>query len=376
TKAWYELAAKVDPLLPRPPLETWHAADPDALAAIARRYVAGLGEFFTTRELRALDDQLRTRTGDPAGRREYTAACTLERSSRALAFRCAPASGSDGARLSGRLVLADGRVRSGVVDGLAVDASTALNGITVAPGTAVDARGVEIRLRDHDRHARLADGRAVDAIRLRWGADDDASASVAVLDDLAPLREALTALADDDTAGSPLSSDHFNRARLTSALFARLGIDGRTACCDETPAFPRIRVEPAAPPAPTTGYARAFAAFFDDCAGCHATGEHSPPNFLAGSGSEVAARMRHCAPRLYVRLAMWHRDPGEREKTPMPPPFPSATGAVRGAPESVAALERIAAGLLREETGAEPQLDALLADGYETLRPCLPDAST
>src|SRR3546814_17438266 len=101
-------------------------------------------------------------------------------------------------------------------------------------------------------------------------------------------------------------------------------------------------------------------------------GETSPPNFLAGSGAQVTARLRHCAPRLYVRLAMWHRDLQHREKTPMPPPFPSATGKVATAPRQAAGLERISADLLREETGREPQLDALLANGYEAPRQCLP----
>src|SRR3546814_14413318 len=59
----------------------------------------------------------------------------------------------------------------------------------------------------------------------------------------------------------------------------------------------------------------------------------------------------------------------------MPQPFPSATGTVATAPSQAAALERIAAGLLREETGRAPRLDALLANGYEALRPCLPAAT-
>src|SRR3546814_2463828 len=94
-----------------------------------------------------------------------------------------------------------------------------------------------------------------------------------------------------------------------------LEFDGRTACCDGASRWPDLVVEPAAPDAPTQGPAQPFAAFFPQCGGCHATGETSPPNFLAGSGAQVAARLRHCAPRLYVRLAMWHRDPQHREKT-------------------------------------------------------------
>jgi hypothetical protein len=33
----------------------------------------------------------------------------------------------------------------------------------------------------------------------------------------------------------------------------------------------------------------------------------------------------------------------------------------------------MAAGMVRSETGAEPQLAHLLKDGYEGLRPCLPE---
>src|SRR3546814_14794897 len=59
----------------------------------------------------------------------------------------------------------------------------------------------------------------------------------------------------------------------------------------------------------------------------------------------------------------------------MPPPFPSATGKVATAPRQAAELERIAADPLREETGRAPRLDALLANGYEAPRPCLPPAT-
>src|SRR5690606_11411446 len=164
-----------------------------------------------------------------------------------------------------------------------------------------------------------------------------------------------------DSEGAPLSHGNFNRARLVSALFGHMRMQGHTACCDSGRGWPRPTVEAPAPDTPTQGPARAFAAFFPQCGGCHATGETSPPNFLAGSGAQVAANLGHCAPRLYVRLAMWQREPGRREKTPMPPPFPSATGATARAPDEVAALEKIVAGLLRAETGRAPRLDVLLA---------------
>ena len=374
--------ARFEPLQPRLPLEVWSvdagdsAASAAQLEAIAGRYVAGLGGYFTAGELRALDRQLRERAVADGNVRQYAAGCSVDRDATALRFECSAIPGDGRARLAGRLALEGNRVGSGVVDGLAIDDGASLNRITVAPGIAFDTHGVELRLRDRDRHVRLADGRVVDRITLRWhDGEGAATATIDVVDDLAPLRAAIAALADSDSDASPLARGNFNRARLTAALFDRMGMDGHTACCDAGKAWPRAAVEPAAPDAPTQGPAQPFAAFFPQCGGCHATGETSPPNFLAGSGAQVAANLGQCAPRLYVRLAMWHREPERREKTPMPPPFPSAIGATARTPRQAAALEKIVAGLLREETGRAPQLDALLADGYEALRPCLPPAT-
>lgn len=375
--------AMFEPLLPRPPLETW-ALDSDVpasaaatqLQTIARRYVAGLGSFFTHGEIRALDRQLHEHVARNRGqRRQYRAECTHDSTGTSLRFRCDRASSSATAQLSVRLSLRGNRIGSGVVDGLAVVGGAPLHHVKVSPGVALDARGTELRLHDDGRHVRLADGAVVEAIELRWHDPAAVEAIVRVVDDLAPLRDAITALADDADRASPLSTRPFNRARLTAALFARLDMDGRTACCDDGSRLPSARIEPAAPPAPTQGPAQPFAAFYPMCAGCHATGEHSPPNFLAGSGAQVVAKLRHCAPRLYARLAMWRRDPGHREKTPMPPPFASVTAAVARPPHEAEALEAITADLLRAETGRVPQLDALLVDGYESLRPCLPAAA-
>ena len=65
--------------------------------------------------------------------------------------------------------------------------------------------------------------------------------------------------------------------------------------------------------------AAALQGFYPYCATCHQTAEHFPPNFLTGNGAQVAAQLRHCAPRLYIRLAMADLPPEQRTKTPMPP---------------------------------------------------------
>jgi hypothetical protein len=70
---------------------------------------------------------------------------------------------------------------------------------------------------------------------------------------------------------------------------------------------------------------------------------------------------------------MWRVAPAARDKTPMPPPFPAVDVAAYSAPAPVAGLERTIAELLRAEQGSVPRIDQLLADGYEALRPCLPE---
>lgn len=68
--------------------------------------------------------------------------------------------------------------------------------------------------------------------------------------------------------------------------------------------------------------------------------------------------------------------PERRAKTPMPPEsllpaFGTDSRHWRGSPERGALLAQVAE-WLRAETGQAPQLERLLAAGYEALRPCLP----
>jgi hypothetical protein len=72
---------------------------------------------------------------------------------------------------------------------------------------------------------------------------------------------------------------------------------------------------------------------------------------------------------------MWQAPAGVREKVPMPPPLASRGGSpwVQTAPDpAIAGLQGTVAGWLRAETGRSPDAAAMLAGGYENLRPCLP----
>jgi len=119
--------------------------------------------------------------------------------------------------------------------------------------------------------------------------------------------------------------------------------------------------------------------FVAACAACHATPDAVPPNFLWGDAARVERNLRHCAPRIHARLAMWQEDAATRAKVPMPPPRASREGAPwveRVAPDNVSKLRDIAASWLRAETGRAPDADSVPAEGYEALRPCLAPAPT
>ncbi|HEX6572827.1 MAG TPA: hypothetical protein VF055_12455 [Steroidobacteraceae bacterium] len=128
----------------------------------------------------------------------------------------------------------------------------------------------------------------------------------------------------------------------------------------------------AAPPVPALPTREAE--FVAPCGACHATEEPTPPNFLAGDAARVKANLRQCAPRIFVRLALWQRDPAAWAKVPMPPPRAAAAGRPAlqtSADPVVVTLRRTVADWIEDEGRGTASLDRLLEQGYENLRPCL-----
>jgi len=89
----------------------------------------------------------------------------------------------------------------------------------------------------------------------------------------------------------------------------------------------------------------------------------------------LGSRIAQCAPRIFARLGMWGVPPERRTKTPMPPELAlNAHGMSPEAWRSSAALRTLRQGvaaILASENGQPPDLTAMLAPGYESLRPCL-----
>jgi hypothetical protein len=404
------VAAPFDPLAPRRPIEVLR----NGQANTPQRVVAWLAGFIAAADVRALDEFLAARTDGV--RRTFNAPCKVAKRAKSLRFDCSAGDPSalDAMQLAGSVRLgAGGRVAGGTLNQLAA-AGASLTNLSVVGGT-LDKRGGRLALEvasasgSQGLRGRLADGAAITGMVLTWpptgaassdGPELAASVRMTTLDSFPTVRAALDALAAEPT--DALGAQAFGRARVLSALFIRLGVPERTWCCENVAGLPPAVAEPAAPAPPADGPAQRFAAFYPLCATCHATESRFPPNFLAGSSERVAAAVRHCAPRIYVRLAMWRVAPADRAKTPMPPPFPTTqldkqtdkrtdkrtdkqTGTQTGtqtdtrmddyaAPSAVASLAQLAADIARDSTGTVPPVDSLPDSAYERLPPCLPGA--
>ena len=231
--------------------------------------------------------------------------------------------------------LAGARIVGGEIGALEAGGAAPLESLAVAAGTFDSAIGrATIAPTGGALRARLADGAAIGAIALAWNPagtrlradvrEASATAALVAIDDFAPVRDAVAALAaetPEDTTGreaaadAPFAPRAFGRARVLPRLFAKLGISIPDWCCEDDSRLPPPVVEAPEPAMRADGAAQPFAAFYPLCASCHATAERFPPNFLAGSPDRVAASVKHCAPRIYARLALWQVAPAAREKT-------------------------------------------------------------
>ncbi len=318
-----DVGAAFEALAPRAPIEIWTGDD----ALLVARFVAGLASLFAEADVRDLDAELKRRA-PVADRRTYTARCSV-----------------NGARYEciGEVSLSG---THSMIDRLSLGGKE-LTRLQLRNG-AVTRQGMT---------ARTAGGDAIERIELpRRGMPG--VAAVTVVEDFALAR---AALARHDWSGAP-----FTRARLR----ATLGLPPMNACCGSGTSFPAAddTVAAAVVPAQAT-------AFIAPCAACHRTADSSPPNFLAGDAQRVSASLAQCAPRMFVRLSMWQSPATSRAKVPMPPPRASHGGSpsIQATPDpSVSALQATVAEWLRAESGQVPNVAAMLARGYENLRPCLP----
>jgi hypothetical protein len=299
--------------------------------------------------------------------------------------QCRPPAGESGPRLSATLDATPRNASAGHLQSLILEGSGSLNGIALE---ATDRRpGERFALAaasaSPGNTPRDADGNPLTRIAFVLSPEDPTVGVVRVelRDEFPVVARVVADLADDADGAVLFSARPFPRTALFAALFERLGV-GPVHGSPQTPPTPPQTdlptdepiVRPDAAEIVTAG--TAAERFYPYCATCHRTGDAFPPNFLHGSAAQVAAKLRQCAPRLFVRLAAADLSPDRRDKTPMPPEstltaFGTDIAGWRASAARAALLAEVG-GWLRAETGQPTDLTHLLADGYEALRPCLP----
>ena len=363
------VAARFDPLLPRPALSVWRADDPAALPTL----IAGLAEFVSPDDRRRLEAALAGQAAPATRRISLDCRRTPPAAAAPWSIRC---TGPDGSTLIGRLSTQGGRL-----DRLALADGSALNDIDLSPGGRAAPGEVRYTLLRQGRQPHTAAGEAIVhlAFRPTAGNREAGEAILAIRQDMLAVDRKIAAILESPGGAALFGPGPFPRQALFAALIGELGGRAAPPCCDAAPALPPPQLE--AVPAGTAlletdPVAHSLHVFYPYCATCHQSAETFPPSFLSGNAGEVAAKLRHCAPRMYVRLAMADLAAERRAKTPMPPEsvlpaFGTDTAGWRSNPSRQALLAQVGS-WLREESGRPPDLARLLAGGYEALRPCLP----
>jgi hypothetical protein len=266
--------------------------------------------------------------------------------------------------------------------------------LTGSPAQSTDA-GYVLRLvpKKAALTTRLPDGRRLAQVEIRWDGETEQSAATQgapqieamVVDDFAPVYRAIDRLLEQQP--ELFDGVALMRARLMPALLAELSTAGKSSpekqlpgknspantwCCVNASAMP-----PPVLDAPEVDVAAVsdekLQPFFRYCASCHFTGERFPPNFLSGKAHQVAKNLRHCAPRLLVRLSAWKTPADERVKTPMPPAtaLPELGMSAQQWADSEA-LEQLRGYV--EQLAHAPGQPGSLPENYEALPACLPPA--
>ena len=365
------VAARFDPLLPRQSRETWQPDAPNAMLTL----IAGLAEFVSAADRQDLDMSLARQTGIPTTQK--TSPCRIERTASRWSVHCAPATGQSGPSLSATLSVSAGRPVSGRLARFSLPGGTALSNVELTNPSG----NSSFTPRLNGRLARTAEGQVLARLSFRpkSGEPDAGEVVLDIREDFAAVEQALSALAESPQGEKLFGATAIPRADLFASLLASLGTTQPQTCCKAADSLrpPRLEV-PAAVPGNTanTPMDAGVQGFYPYCATCHQSAETFPPNFLSGNGAQVAARLRQCAPRLFVRLAMADQVPDQRDKTPMPPEsmlpaFATDVAGWKNSPARVALLAQVS-DWLRAENSHPPSLNELLAGGYEALRPCLP----
>jgi hypothetical protein len=221
-----------EPTLERAPVVFWQPSTPAGeLLATA---VGDIAAMFADADIVWLDDRLAALEPEPPGLAQARLQCrtrSLEAGPgrRELRLACEADSTQPRAMLEGHVVLADDVPNAGMIERLALDGHAPVSRLVVAGGSHRREASIEtmqLRLRESGLglRARLAGGEQLAPLQLRIGPDGEAALELRAVDDLAPLRAALTGMVERALAdpGAAVGAGPLRRRAVLDELAAAL----------------------------------------------------------------------------------------------------------------------------------------------------------
>jgi hypothetical protein len=324
-----DITGSLDPLTKRGPQEVWSGYRRSDL----ERMIIGLSESLLAADIAQLNAFLSSQPA--ASEQELTSTCRLaRRPQRGLAypitFACdGQAEGNDFSVVGE----SDDQARAGQLRDLEIAGTRPIDLLHIdradQPGTATKFRfnitreGLGARLPNLHRLVSIAV--TTDRPLAEGTRKSPLTARVVLrtIDESQALRQAIDGLAAKSVRGDgTLFTDApFHGPKATAQVFAALGVQATSWCCDANEPGPAIKFDTLEKSEATGNGAEhpPLRVMKTVCGACHQTPNRFPPNFLTGSRRQVYAKVGACAAQILHRLELWDVPPERRPHSAMPP---------------------------------------------------------
>jgi hypothetical protein len=243
------VAARFDPLTPRPPREIWQADAPGALGVV----VSGLAEFVSATDRQRLASVLARQTNIATTR--LLAPCRFDITASRWSVQCSPNADESGPTLSGDLSITAGRPSAGRLSRLKLPDGTGISNVDLTSAGQANATSANFTPRLNKRLPRTANGHAIARLAFQRNASDPQAGKVTleIREEFTSIEQAIAAIVETPRGETLFGSAPFPRTELLTALLAQLGAPAPPPCCQAAQTLPAPRLEmPAAVPGSST----------------------------------------------------------------------------------------------------------------------------
>lgn len=374
-----DVETSFEPIKSRLPIKILKPLNKETITEI----VSGLSDFIALPDIKRLDRHLSSFASKTVIRKSFKSKCQLKRknknNSHRVRFDCSlEEPGVDKLYIRGRIYIQDGKFNRCTIEQLNI-AGNRYKNIQRSDGKIIPG-GIRLKLKNDNLSIYLNNGSFIETLTFEWphsNLDKNAynvEATLVIVDTFSPVISAIELLSNEtlNQNSDTLTSKPFRRSGVMSSLFKNLGMPALKWCCEAISEFPPAKLELQAKQSIDNTIPKGF---IKNCAHCHYSREHFPPNFLYGDSETVKLKLSQCAERIFYRLGMWQLDPSIRPKTAMPPNLSLLRHNINPGEWKNSSmlndLKSYISKLLKQESGREPRLENFTNRDYESLRTCL-----